>query len=52
MRDCHVPVLVPLADWQHRVQLRRENKLMPEQDMDMDYLLLGPMEGLWVCYMC
>lgn len=41
MRDCHVPVLVPLADWQHGIRLRRENELMPELDVDMDYLLLG-----------
>ena len=41
MKDCHVPVLVPLADWQRRVRLRRENELMPELDVDMDYLLLG-----------
>lgn len=41
MRDCHVPVLVPLADWQSRVRLRGENEFMPVLDVDMDYQLVG-----------
>lgn len=41
MRDCHVPVLVPLADWQFRVRLRGENEFMPELDVDIGYQLVG-----------
>lgn len=41
MRDCYVPVLMPLADWQSRIQLKGENEFMLVLYVDMDYQLVG-----------
>ncbi|KAJ5160977.1 uncharacterized protein N7482_007981 [Penicillium canariense] len=37
MNDCHVPVLIPAVDWQHRVRLRDTNEAIPDLDVDINH---------------
>lgn len=39
MSDCHVPVLIPAEDWQHRVRLRHTNGAFPDLDVDMNHYI-------------
>lgn len=39
MHDCHIPVLVPAADWGSRVRLRHCDGLLDWLDVDIDYHL-------------
>ncbi|KAJ5642610.1 hypothetical protein N7490_006610 [Penicillium lividum] len=63
MKDCHVPVLVPAADWGRRVRQRPGDDLIPSLDVDFDYHLraqdhenliaaarkiLGPTSQWWI----
>lgn len=63
MKDCHVPVLVPAADWGRRVRQRPGDDLIPSLDVDFDYRLraqdhenliaaarkiLGPTSQWWI----
>lgn len=63
MQDCHVPVLIPVADWDSRVRLRRCEGSLDWLDVDIDYHLhaqdhetmitaartrLGPTDQWWI----
>lgn len=37
MKENHVSVVVPQADWQHRVRPRAGNHIIPSLDVDLDY---------------
>ncbi|KAJ5974889.1 hypothetical protein N7481_008596 [Penicillium waksmanii] len=37
MKENHVSVIVPKADWQHRVHPRSNNGILPSLDVDLDY---------------
>ena len=39
MKTCHVPVLVPASDWDHRVRLRQFDGGIDWLDVDVDYKL-------------
>lgn len=37
MKESHVSVIVPKADWQHRVRPRSGNGILPSLEVDLDY---------------
>jgi len=37
MNDCHVPVLIPAVDWQHRVRLRNTDREIPDLEVDINH---------------
>lgn len=41
MEECHVPVLVPARDWEHRVRPRMIDGQFQQLDVDIDYQLRG-----------
>lgn len=41
MKECHVPVLVPRADWEQRVRPRIIDGQLHQLDVDIDYRLRG-----------